>query len=394
MPYSTSFDGAADTVVGTADGWTLIGFTGNNFARLNGTGALKTVGSGGLSSTRHQRNEATTDHYAEVVLGANFAFMERLCFVRSNSSGAGFELSYFAGGNQLRLSESFNTLTLIPSSACVAGDTVRIETSGADQIRVYINGVLKHTRTDSLRSGQLGVGAKMNTGTTGYDDIIRSFASGSLTPADTTPPSITSLSLTATSASTLTGGFTSDEAGSATAVLYLAAESAPSDAQVLAGTNVFDEPAVSYILNQAMTVGSNSLLFTGADPETEYKFKVVARDAVPNVATGVVFAGTATTPAPPKFATVTLFEEDGTTPAASITGLQWAWWDAATPDFGLAASLSGTGASTSAGGVFSVSLAGSTLTLGQTGTLLIYKTDGIAESLPTLSFCGALEVVS
>lgn len=93
-------------------------------------------------------------------------------------------------------------------------------------------------------------------------------------------------------------------------------------------------------------------------------------------------------------AAVTLYQADGTTPAASITGLQWAWWDDATPDLSLAADISGTGASTNGSGVFDVTLTGTALTLGQTGTLLIYKTDGTAESTATLAFCGPLATVN
>ena len=93
-------------------------------------------------------------------------------------------------------------------------------------------------------------------------------------------------------------------------------------------------------------------------------------------------------------ATVTLYAENGTTPKASVTGLQWAFWDSATPNLALAPSVSGTGAVTSAGGVFSVTLTGTTLTVGQIGTLLIYKTDGTPGSAATLVFCGPLATVN
>lgn len=397
MPYFTTFDGAAGTVVGAADGWTLIGNVANNFAQLDGAGGLRVKNSGGLQGTTHNRLEATADHFAQVVLGTNLAFTNRLCYVRANTSGDGWGLNYNAGASQLRLLDGNTTITSIPSSACVAGDTVRIEASGADQIRVYRNGALIHTRTDTKNAASTRVGFRAfasSSATPDYDDVIRSFESGAITPSDTTAPVITSLTLTATSPSTLTGEFTSDEAGLVSAVLYLAADTEPTDAQVVLGNGADDLPAPDSILSQTMTVGANSLLFTGAEPETPYKFKAVARDAAANVATGVAFSGSTITPALPKKATVTLYAENGTTPNASVTGLQWAWWDSATPDFSLAPTMSGASASTTAGGVFSVTLTSTTLATGQAGTLLVYKTDGIAASTATLSFCGPLTVVN
>lgn len=119
------------------------------------------------------------------------------------------------------------------------------------------------------------------------------FGAGGAAPSgggtDTDPPSITDVTLASTGTTTLTGEFTSDEAGTATAVLYLASQADPSDAQVLAGTDVNDDPAVDFIEDQAMTAGVNEFLFTGAAPSTAYKYKVVAKDdeGTPNVAAGV-----------------------------------------------------------------------------------------------------------
>lgn len=399
MPYSTSFDGALDTVVGADQGWTLVGSgTVINLSRLDGSGGLKVIGSAS-SPYRHVRNEASGDTFVQAVLGENFksatgqSFSLLLRTSTTNNDASAISLSYLVSGNQLRLRVNGVGVADIASSACVAGDLVRLEAQG-DQIRVYLNGALKHTRTDTFNQTETGVGFIGAIGATTLTDVLRSLETGVISAADTDPPVITSLDLNATSPSTLTGSFTSDEAGTATAVLYLASQGDPSDAQVLVGDDVNNDPAVDYILNQAMTAGVNNLLFTGADAETAYKFKVVARDSVPNVAAGVALTGSETTPTITKNASITLYAENGSTPKASVTGLQWAWWDSATPNFSLAPSVSGTGASTNGSGVFSVSVVGSVLAPGQTGTLLIYKTDGMADSTATLAFCAHVVMVS
>ncbi len=398
MPYSTSFDGTVDTVVGTDQGWTLVG-TGTvyNHSRLDGSGGLKVIGSAN-SPYRHVRNEASGDTFVQAVLGANFKSATGQSFVISvrtsttNTAASTISLIYLVSGSQLRLRVNGVSVADIASTTCVAGDLVRLEAQG-DQIRVYLNGTLKHTRTDTFNQTETGVGFTGAIGETTLTDVLRSLETGVISPADTDPPAITGLDLNATSSSTLTGSFTSNEAGLATAVLYLASEADPSDAQVLAGNNAVGGPAAAVISSQAMTAGVNSLLFTGADEETAYKFKVVARDAVPNVAVGVA-SPSATTPALPKKATVTLYAENGTTPKASITGLRGAWWDSATPDFATPPSVTFIDETTDAGGLFDLMLTGTTLAVGQTGTLLVYKTDGVAESTATLVFCGPIVVSS
>lgn len=398
MPYSTSFDGALDTVVGVDQGWTLVGSgTVINHSRLDGAGGLKVIGSAN-TPYRHSRNEASGNMFVQAVLGANFKSATGQSFIltartsTTNNAASGVSVSYLVSGSQLRLSVNGVVVQNIAASSCVAGDLVRLECEG-DQVRVYLNGVLKYTRTDTFNQTQTGVGFTGAIGATTLTDVLRSLDTGSLDPVDIDAPVITAAGLTATSPTTLTGEFTSNEAGLATAVLYLAGDADPSDAQVLAGNNSSGAPAVAHILNQVMTAGVNTLLFTGTDDATAYKFKVVARDAASNVAAGVA-SPSATTPALPQKATLTLYQANGTTPAANVPGLQWAWYDDATPDLSLAPAISGVDASTSAGGVFSVTLTGTTLTLGQTGTLLIYKTDGTAGSTETLAFCGPLATVN
>lgn len=83
---------------------------------------------------------------------------------------------------------------------------------------------------------------------------------------------------------------------------------------------------------------------------------------------------------------------NGTTPAASVTGISWAWYDAAPPTLSSLPAVTGTGASTDASGVFDVAIAATTLSTGQTGTLLAIKSDGTAGSTANSAFCAPVVV--
>jgi len=80
--------------------------------------------------------------------------------------------------------------------------------------------------------------------------------------------------------------------------------------------------------------------------------------------------------------TVTL-TTDGTTPAANLTGLKWAFFDQVNPGSKLAPTAKGTTGSTNGSGVFSVSITGTALTAGQTGWLEVTNSDGTATQNPS-----------
>ena len=86
------------------------------------------------------------------------------------------------------------------------------------------------------------------------------------------------------------------------------------------------------------------------------------------------------------------FTTNGATPAANMSGIRWAWWDASPPDLSIAPVVSGSGESTDEAGVFSVDLTGTTLAYGGTGTLLAVIADGVAGSGGNIAFCAPVEV--
>lgn len=83
---------------------------------------------------------------------------------------------------------------------------------------------------------------------------------------------------------------------------------------------------------------------------------------------------------------------NGSTPAASQAGIVWAWYDAAPPNLAALPANNGTGASTDASGVFDVALPATTLTTGQTGTLLALISNGTAGSAANKAFCAPVAV--
>lgn len=83
---------------------------------------------------------------------------------------------------------------------------------------------------------------------------------------------------------------------------------------------------------------------------------------------------------------------NGSTPAASETGIVWAWYDAAPPNLAALPSATGSEATTNASGVFDVPITGTALTTGQTGTLLAIKSNGTAGSALNKAFCAPVVV--
>lgn len=81
---------------------------------------------------------------------------------------------------------------------------------------------------------------------------------------------------------------------------------------------------------------------------------------------------------PPIATTVSLtLTTDGSTPAASLSGLKWAFYDQVTPDLFTAAPVAkGAAGTTNGGGTFVQSILGTTLRVGQVGYLIVTNSDG------------------
>lgn len=91
--------------------------------------------------------------------------------------------------------------------------------------------------------------------------------------------------------------------------------------------------------------------------------------------------------------TVTLtLTTDGTTPAASLSSLKWAWWDRATPDLVGAPTDQGTTETTNGSGVLTIPVR-SVLSPGGIGWLVVTDSDGTTSQSPAhKAFCGPAAV--
>jgi len=92
-------------------------------------------------------------------------------------------------------------------------------------------------------------------------------------------------------------------------------------------------------------------------------------------------AATLTVNAPPASVSITL-TTDGTTPAASLTGLKWAFFDQVTPDLFAAPVAKGAVESTDGSGVLVLDITGSALAPGAVGWLVVTNSDGTTSQSP------------
>ncbi len=78
----------------------------------------------------------------------------------------------------------------------------------------------------------------------------------------------------------------------------------------------------------------------------------------------------------------------------NLTGLKWAFWDDPIVNTQVAPTVTGTGATTDSSGVFTVSLAGSALGVGDTGWVEITDSDGTVSQSPIGKVAAGPVVVS
>lgn len=83
---------------------------------------------------------------------------------------------------------------------------------------------------------------------------------------------------------------------------------------------------------------------------------------------------------------------DGSTPAASLTGLKWAFFDQVNPSTFAVPTAKGTGATTDGTGLLVVSIVGTALPVGSTGWLVVTNSDGTTTQSPMKGFSGPVQV--
>lgn len=131
---------------------------------------------------------------------------------------------------------------------------------------------------------------------------------------------------------------------------------------------------------------------TGRTPGATDAVRVRAYDAAGNRATPLSASVTLSAGSGARSATLVL-TTDGTTPAASLSALKWAWFDETVPNLFQAPTAQGTGATTDASGTFSVSIAGTALNVGDVGWLIVTDSTGSpTQSPPHKAFSGPVVV--
>lgn len=84
---------------------------------------------------------------------------------------------------------------------------------------------------------------------------------------------------------------------------------------------------------------------------------------------------------------------NGTSPAADLSGLKWAFFDEVTPNLFNAPTAQGTGASTDSSGTISITITGTSLTAGQIGWLILTDSNGtITQNPPAKAFSGPVVI--
>lgn len=143
--------------------------------------------------------------------------------------------------------------------------------------------------------------------------------------------------------------------------------------------------------------GGRIVTLTGLSSSTSYTPEGRCRDAAGNFSTPpVVSSPVSFSTLAPSGASVSvpLFTDDaGTIPAANLTNLKYAFWENATPDLIAAAPFrKGAAGATNAGGVFSLSVAGTALLVGQIGYLVVTNSDGTTGQSGVRAFAGPVVV--
>lgn len=206
-------------------------------------------------------------------------------------------------------------------------------------------------------------------------DVPLTVAAGGTAPAFTVQPSNQSVTVGATAT------FTATATGSGTLTHQW-------QRQPAAGGGYVD---ISGATSASYTTPVTTISGGSANNGDTYR-RVTTGDTSPpatsNAATLTVLYPVATT------VSLTLYGADGTTPAANLTNLKWAFWDRATPDLIAEAPIAkGAVEATDGSGVFSASITGTALRQNDIGYLIVTNSDGtVTQGAALKAFAGPVAV--
>lgn len=319
--FTDTFDGVINTPLVGRTGWVALRGS-EDVLLLNGSGAVKDTGGGYEKSAGH--DTGSQDHYVKAIVGAGFVAQtdaKVTLAIAASVGGSWWGISYRSTTNLMRLRGYGGYEEDIAGSALVAGDELELTWKySTGLLTIKRNGTTVGTKTwESSPGTGTHTGVLLIDSRAAQDDVFRSWESGELLAEvvpDTTPPTLTLPTVTATGTTTVTGGITSNEAGPAWAILSPSA-SKPTAAQIKAGQN--HAGTASPAATATLVVGANAgvFAFSGLTPNTGYYLHAVQDDTatVPNTSAPVT-SPPCTTDAIP--ATVTL------PPFTNNVGVLWA----------------------------------------------------------------------
>lgn len=280
MTYSTSFDGAADTLLTSLPSWApTTGYY--DVLKLDGAGALKHDAY--TDDPKSLMNDTgSASHYVKCVVGAGFVGSEGGISILFCATGRNdnLYLAYEAGTNELRYGTGGNIHAgSITGQSVAAGDELEVRwDAAAKTMQVKKNGT-------QIANVDLAFAVGTNAGTsvgihllyggrTATADIFRSWESGSLAPADAVPP-------------TLAGAIT---VGAKTSSTIALSWPAGSDDTAVTSYEVSSDAGTSW--TDVGNVTSHTV--TGLIALTSYGLRVRAKDAAGNVSAPALSTTTST----------------------------------------------------------------------------------------------------
>lgn len=208
--------------------------------------------------------------------------------------------------------------------------------------------------------------------------------------ADSTAPTLTSPTGTQTGQTTADLSVSTDE-GNGT-LYWVVSDSAtpPSVAQIQAGNDSTGSAAAASGNQSVSATGEQSASATGLTAATTYYAYFQHQDAASNDSTVSASSSFTTAAVTIKGIQLSLKQEDGTTAAASLSGLYYHAWDALNP--GGASDANGSTETTDGSGVLEININSFSASIGGEVFLFLYDLDG-TEDKDSVCFAGRVPVV-
>ncbi len=207
---------------------------------------------------------------------------------------------------------------------------------------------------------------------------------------DTTAPTLSSASGTATGQTTADLSVSTNEGNGTLYWVVSTSATPPSVAQIQAGNDSTGSAAADSGNQSVSGTGTQNANATGLAAGTTYYAYFQHTDAASNDSTVASSASFATSAAAVKGIQLSLKEADGTTAAASLTGLYYHAWDALNPAG--ASDANGSAESTDASGVLEIDIDTFSASIGGEVFLFVYSLDG-TEDKDSVCFAGRVPVV-